>query len=68
MAEHKKNIAILGSTGSIGTQALEVLDSIPDKFKIIALSAGNNTELISKQIDKYTPELVCVKTKEAQSH
>ena len=65
MAEHKKNIAILGSTGSIGTQALEVLDLIPDKFKIIALSAGNNIELISEQIKKYSPQIVCVKTKEA---
>ena len=65
MAEHKKNIAILGSTGSIGTQALEVLDLIPEKFNIIALSAGNNIELISEQIKKYKPEVVCVKTKEA---
>ncbi len=65
MAEHRKNIAILGSTGSIGTQALEVLDLIPEKFNIIALSAGNNTELISEQIDKYNPKIVCVKTKEA---
>lgn len=62
MAEHKKKIAILGSTGSIGTQALEVLDLIPDMFEIIALSAGSNIDLISNQINKYKPELVCVKT------
>ncbi len=65
MAEHKKNIAILGSTGSIGTQALEVIDSIPNKFNIIALSAGNNIKLIAEQIKKYSPKVVCVKTKEA---
>ena len=62
MAEHKKKIAILGSTGSIWTQALEVLDLIPDMFEIIALSAGSNIDLISNQINKYKPELVCVKT------
>ncbi len=38
----KKKIAILGSTGSIGTQALEVIDKLQDKFEITALTAGNN--------------------------
>lgn len=65
MVEHKKNIAILGSTGSIGTQALEVIDLLPNKFNIIALSAGNNVKLISEQIKKYSPKLVCVKNLEA---
>lgn len=60
-----KNIAILGSTGSIGTQALEVIDLLKDKFNIIALSAGDNIELITKQIEKYSPKIVCVKSKEA---
>ena len=59
-----KKIAILGSTGSIGTQALEVTDKIPEEFEVIALSAGNNIGLISKQIEKYNPKLVSVKTKE----
>lgn len=59
-----KKIAILGSTGSIGTQALEVTDKIPEEFEVIALSAGNNIGLISKQIEKYKPKLVSVKTKE----
>lgn len=60
-----KNIAILGSTGSIGTQALEVIDLLKDKFNIIALSAGDNIELITEQIKKYTPQIVCVKSEEA---
>ncbi len=60
----KKKIAILGSTGSIGTQALEVIDKIKDDFEVIALSAGNNINLISKQIEKYRPQLVSVKTRE----
>ena len=47
-----KNIAILGSTGSIGTQALEVIDLLKDKFNIVALSAGDNIELIAEQIKK----------------
>lgn len=59
----KKKIAILGSTGSIGTQALEVVEKISEKFEIIALSAGNNIELISKQIEKFKPKIVSVKTK-----
>lgn len=55
-----KKIGILGSTGSIGTQALEVIDKLRDKFKVIALSAGKNIELISEQIKRYNPEIVCV--------
>ena len=60
----KKRIAIFGSTGSIGTQALEVVDNIPDSFEIIALSAGSNIDLVSSQIEKYNPKLVCVKSEE----
>lgn len=60
----KKKIAILGSTGSIGTQALEVINRLKDKFEIIALSAGNNINLIAEQTEKYRPKVVCVKTKE----
>ena len=56
----KKKISILGSTGSIGTQALEVIDTLGDKFEIISLSAGNNTELLNKQIEKFKPKSVCV--------
>ncbi|MCD7878972.1 MAG: 1-deoxy-D-xylulose-5-phosphate reductoisomerase [Candidatus Gastranaerophilales bacterium] len=59
-----KKIAILGSTGSIGTQALEVIDKQKDRFKIIALTAGNNIELLCSQIEKYKPEYVCIQSKE----
>ena len=44
-------IALLGSTGSIGTQVLNVVDRYPDKFKIVSLSAGSNAELLEKQIN-----------------
>ncbi len=58
----KKKITILGSTGSIGTQALEVIEELQDKFEIVALSAGDNVELLSKQIQKFNPQKVCVKS------
>ncbi len=57
----KKKIAILGSTGSIGTQALEVIEKLNDKFEIIAISAGNNIELIKTQIQKFNPKYVSVR-------
>lgn len=57
----KRKVAILGSTGSIGTQALEVINKLKDNFEVIALSAGNNIELISKQINMYKPKYVSVK-------
>ena len=55
-----KKIAILGSTGSIGTQALEVLDKIDDEFEVVAISAGRNINLVVEQIKKYQPKFVCV--------
>ena len=57
----KKKIAILGSTGSIGTQALEVLDKLQNKFELVAISAGSNIELVVNQIEKYQPKYVSVK-------
>lgn len=57
-------ISILGSTGSIGTQALEVVERNRDKFSIYALSCGNNTKLFKEQIKKFNPKVVSVKTKE----
>lgn len=61
----KKKIAILGSTGSIGTQALEVVEKLNDKFEIVAISAGNNIELIKSQIKKFNPKYVSVSKEEA---
>ena len=52
----KKKISILGSTGSIGRQALEVIEKISDKFEIIALAAGGNTDLLNEQIRKFKPK------------
>ena len=60
----KKRISILGSTGSIGKQALEVVDCLQEKFEIVGLAAGSNLEEFKKQIIKYNPEFISVKTQE----
>ena len=52
----KRKISILGSTGSIGRQALEVIEKLKDKFEIIALTAGGNIDLLNQQIEKYKPK------------
>ena len=54
------NIAILGSTGSIGTQALDIISRFPEKFKLNALTANKNIELLEKQIKQFKPEIVAV--------
>lgn len=52
----KRKISILGSTGSIGRQALEVIEKLSDKFEIIALTAGSNYKLLNEQIAKFKPK------------
>ena len=59
-----KKITILGSTGSIGTQALQVLEKLGGKFEVVALSAGHNIPLLSEQIEKFHPKKVCVGSQE----
>ncbi|MBI2831559.1 MAG: 1-deoxy-D-xylulose-5-phosphate reductoisomerase [Chloroflexi bacterium] len=54
----KKRIAVLGSTGSIGQQTLDVVRSFPDEFSIVALAAGQNTDLLSRQIAEFKPAFV----------
>jgi 1-deoxy-D-xylulose-5-phosphate reductoisomerase len=55
-----KKLTILGSTGSIGVSTLDVVAAQPDMFKVVALTAGNNLELLKKQIETFQPELVSV--------
>ena len=52
-----KRIAILGSTGSIGTQALDVVRKHRDEFEVVALVAGRNAELLAEQVDEFAPAL-----------
>lgn len=61
----KRKISILGSTGSIGRQALEVVDGLPEKFEIYALAAGSNVALLREQVNKYNPEVISVKDEKA---
>ena len=56
----KRNIAILGSTGSIGTQALEVISEQPDMFQVEVLTANKNGELLVKQAVKHKPNAVVI--------
>lgn len=56
----KKKITILGSTGSIGTQALEVIEEQSDLFEAYILTAGNNADLLIKQARKFKPEIVVI--------
>lgn len=55
-----KNIAILGSTGSIGTQTLDIVSQNSNELNVVALSAGKNIKLLEEQIRKYHPALVAV--------
>jgi 1-deoxy-D-xylulose-5-phosphate reductoisomerase len=75
MNYEKRQIAILGSTGSIGTQALDVIRKHADLFEIYALTANRNVELLIKQAMEFLPEMVViadkqeyVQLKEALSH
>ena len=55
-----KAISVLGSTGSIGTQTLEIVKEFPDQFKVVALTAGRNLPLLVKQIQQHHPEVVAL--------
>jgi 1-deoxy-D-xylulose-5-phosphate reductoisomerase len=52
-----KRISILGSTGSVGTQTLDVCRKHPDRFRVVALVAGTNAELLGAQVDEFRPPL-----------
>lgn len=57
---HAKRIALFGSTGSIGTQALEVIAANPDKFSVEVLTCGSNEDLLIKQAIKFNPNIVVI--------
>ncbi|GAB4542816.1 MAG: 1-deoxy-D-xylulose-5-phosphate reductoisomerase [Pleurocapsa sp.] len=56
----QKPISILGSTGSIGTQTLDIVAHHPDKFHVVGLAAGNNVALLAEQIREFQPEIVAI--------
>ena len=55
-----RKISILGSTGSVGTQTLQVVESFPDELRVVALAAGRNIELLIQQAKQFRPQLVSV--------
>ncbi|MBZ4683783.1 MAG: 1-deoxy-D-xylulose-5-phosphate reductoisomerase [Fusobacteriaceae bacterium] len=59
-----KNITILGSTGSIGTNALEIIRELNNEFNILALTANSNYKLLAKQIKEFNPKYVSIGTEE----
>lgn len=66
MAHRVKKLAILGSTGSIGRQTLEVVRAFPDRFELIGLTAGKNVELLRKQLEEF-PQVKLAYCEEAKS-
>jgi 1-deoxy-D-xylulose-5-phosphate reductoisomerase len=60
-----KNLAILGSTGSIGRSALAVVDAHPTRLRVVALAAGDNAALLGEQVARYRPEIVAMATGDA---
>ncbi|HMA52845.1 MAG TPA: 1-deoxy-D-xylulose-5-phosphate reductoisomerase [Acidobacteriota bacterium] len=68
MGQTPRGLAILGSTGSIGTSVLDVVDRLGGRFRVVALAAGSNVALLAEQVEKYRPALVSVADKrEAES-
>jgi 1-deoxy-D-xylulose-5-phosphate reductoisomerase len=55
----RKRLVIIGSTGSIGRQTLDVVRSLPDRFEVLGLAAGRNTELLEQQTREFKPKLIC---------
>ena len=55
-----KAITLLGSTGSIGTQTLDILQSHPEDFRLVGIAAGNNVELLAQQVRQFKPEIVAI--------
>ncbi len=57
-------VAVLGSTGSIGTQTLDVIAHLGDRFRVVSLAAGGNRELLSRQVATFDPEIVVARSTE----
>eukprot|EP00249_Psilotum_nudum_P020815 c27857_g1_i1 orf=599-2053(+) len=55
-----KPLSLIGSTGSIGTQTLDIIAEHPDKFRVVALAAGSNTTLLADQVRRFRPNLVAI--------
>ncbi|MFL5767191.1 MAG: 1-deoxy-D-xylulose-5-phosphate reductoisomerase, partial [Actinomycetota bacterium] len=60
-----RSLVILGSTGSVGTQALDVVRHNPDRFRVVGLSAGTNHELLIGQVREFLPPYVAIADEES---
>lgn len=60
-----KAISVLGSTGSIGTQTLAIVEEFPERFRVVALTAGRNLDLLIDQIRRHAPEVVALADEDA---
>jgi len=56
----RRAVAVLGSTGSVGVQALDLIGRFPDRFEVVALAAGRNAELLARQIERHRPRLASI--------
>lgn len=63
-----KRIAILGSTGSIGQQVLDVVRALPDELRVVALTANKNLKLLKRQIQEFQPKMFCSSVKSDVGH
>ena len=59
-----KNIGILGASGSVGTQGLDIIRQYPDDYKLVSFSVGKNIELANKIIEEFRPDICCVQNKD----
>jgi len=62
-----KSIGILGSTGSIGVQTLQVIDTFPGEYKVKYLTANQNVKQLAVQALKYNPDTVCIVQEELRN-
>ena len=63
-----KAISILGSTGSVGVTTLDVVSRFPDRFRVVAMAAGRNLDLLTEQVRRFHPELVSVATPSSRAN
>ena len=61
----KKKVVILGSTGSIGRNTLQVIDALRSEYEVIALSAHRNLDLLAEQVKKFNPRYAAVTDKQS---
>src|SRR5579862_6662866 len=66
--ERLKTLTLLGSTGSIGVSTLDVVGRHPEKYRVHALVAGSNVDLLAQQIQRFRPEVVVTATEESSKN